>query len=206
MPDFYEVPVTGEQRACAAALVAHSLEHHPISNVWDGAPRHRRRTPDLRLTGTLGEVVFADAYGLPRPLRSFGAVDGQDFGEDFRLEARGAARRVDVKAMARRGRTLRAHYVLNLSARQVHRADGVTDLFFHVSLSPGREPATAALVGTVSRERLLAGTAGELFTAGTRRVRQDGSSFTFYEDTYEVRLGELDAPPPPAVPARPRRL
>ena len=200
----YAVRVTAEQRAYADALVGHAMAHHSVSNVWDGDPRHAGRTRELRTTGTLGEVVFADAYGLARPERSFGADDGQDYGRDFVLVVGGAPRRVDVKAMGRRSPRLEPHYVLNVSARQLRRDDGETDLFAHVSLSPRGRPTAAVLVGAVSRAALLAGRAGRLFRAGAVRTRANGTTFAFYEDTYEIRMDAFGPLPPPAGPARER--
>ncbi len=85
---YYAVPITHEQRTYAARLVEHAMEHHPVANIWHGDARREARTREFRTTGSLGEVVFADAYGLLRPARSFGAVGGQDYGTDFVLRGR----------------------------------------------------------------------------------------------------------------------
>lgn len=203
---YYSVPVTAEQRTEAARLVDHSLAHHTVSNAWDRHATSRARTRELRTTGTLGEIVFADAYGLGRPQRAFGAADGQDFGQDFVLRLDGRDQRIDLKTMSRRSPRLRGDYVLNVSARQLSRPDTVTDRFFHISLSPPGAPTEALLFGSIRRSDMLRGAVGERFPAGTVRQRGNGTTFRFYEPTYEVRLDAFQAPPVPLVWARRRRL
>ncbi len=102
--------------------------------------------------------------------------------------------------MARNTAALRSHYVLNVTSRQLHRDDSRTDLFFHVSLSPRREPAMALLMGYVTRDSLLSNDVGAFFAEGSRRVRADGSSFPFGSDTYEIRMDEFTSPPAPLAP------
>ena len=80
----------------------------------------------------------------------------------------------------------------------------MTDLFVHVSLSPRRAPAVALVFGFVALADLLAGRTGELFKRGTVRRRGNGTSFQFYEDTYEVRMDEFEALPDPVTDAEQR--
>ena len=86
--EFYiQINVTDEQKSYARQLVEHSLAHHRVANIWDQSDDKKSHTRMLRFTGSLGEIVFADLYQLPRPQRSFGATDGQDWGQDFVLKA-----------------------------------------------------------------------------------------------------------------------
>ena len=55
----------------------------------------------MRFTGSLGEIVFADAYHLPRPTKSFGAIDGQDWGQDFTITSAEQIFSLDIKSMKR---------------------------------------------------------------------------------------------------------
>jgi hypothetical protein len=80
---YIQISVSDEQKIFARQLVEHSLRHHHVSNIWDRHEDKLSQTRMMRFTGSLGEVVFADCYHLPRPTRSFGAVDGQDWGQDF---------------------------------------------------------------------------------------------------------------------------
>lgn len=200
---YYAVAITPEQTAAADALVQHSIDHHRVGNIWDGHAAGRTR--ELRRTGTLGEIVFADAYGLPRPRRSFGAADGQDHGQDFVLRIAGAERVVDVKSMHRRRASVHPHYVVNLPAEQVHRAGSRTELYAHVSVSPMAQ--MALLVGIVPAADIRSGAVGTRFAPGTTRTRADATGFDFHGSTYEVQMRHLTALPSPCgVPFTSRTL
>ena len=71
----FQLAVSEEQKKYAYQLVDFSIEHHPVTDIFANDPDGKRRQREFRFTGTLGEVVFADAYGLARPTRSFGAID-----------------------------------------------------------------------------------------------------------------------------------
>ena len=187
--------VSAEQVNYASQLVSFSLDHHRIPNIWDGT-LHQERTADLRTTGSLGEVIFADAYGLPRPLRAFGADDGQDLGRDFELCVDGVPKCFDIKTMRRKTNHFRPDYVLNIPASQLNRPGSLTDTYFHINLhqqADGRFVGT--FVGLADKEDIRRGAIGQFYAAGATRIRADGSSFTFFTDTYEIDLGDLDTPP-----------
>lgn len=99
---FFQIGISDEQVALAHKLVDYSIEHHPIPDIFTNDPQGKMRQREFRFTGTIGEIVFADAYGLPRPTRSFGAIDGQDFGQDFQLLIDGQLKSLDVKSMGRK--------------------------------------------------------------------------------------------------------
>ncbi|HNL39305.1 MAG TPA: hypothetical protein PKL15_09350 [Saprospiraceae bacterium] len=187
--------VSAEQVNFARQLVSFSLDHHRIPNIWDGT-RHQDRTADLRTTGSLGEILFADAYGLPRPFRAFGADDGQDLGRDFDLCVNGQHKCFDIKTMRRKTNHFRPDYVLNIPAAQLNRPDSLTDSYFHINLHQQADGQfVGTFVGFADKEEIRRGAIGQFHAAGATRIRADGSRFTFFTDTYEIDLGDLLTPP-----------
>lgn len=197
--DFYFCfKITAEQVAYARKLVEYSIQNHTVPNIWDSTEKAKKNTADLRLTGTLGEVVFADTYGLKRPARAFGASDGQDWGKDFQLILDNKVYNFDVKTMRRNGNTFYADYVLNIPASQLKKPESLTDFYFHVNIHPKTGKDTdfiASFVGYVNKEEIKQGKVGKFYPAGTLRTRADGTQFPFHEDTYEVALTDLSTPP-----------
>jgi hypothetical protein len=184
--------VTEEQLAYAERLVRHSISEHRVANIWDASKQHADRSHELRFTGSLGETIFADLYGLPRPTRSFGAQDGQDYGSDFNVETAIGKRVVDVKTMSRTSSILASHYVLNIPARNLTRPDVVTTHYACISLHPRGAIKWATLLGEVARPDILQGAKGVLFKSGTVRTRADGTTFKFYSDTFEITIADLN--------------
>src|SRR5574344_198000 len=117
---YFQIAVSREQKQYAIGLVDYSIEHHPVPDIFASDPDGKRRQREFRYTGSLGEVVFADAYELPRPTRSFGAIDGQDFGQDFILIINQKEYSIDVKSMHRKGNVFLENYVLNIPSYQIH--------------------------------------------------------------------------------------
>lgn len=64
---YFIIEVTAEQQAYAKSLVEYSIANHPVKDIFADDPDGKRRQFEFRYTGTLGEVVFADAYRLQRP-------------------------------------------------------------------------------------------------------------------------------------------
>ncbi|WP_152765563.1 hypothetical protein [Salmonirosea aquatica] len=194
--EFYiQLTVTDEQKAYARKLVEYSLTHHRVANIWDKASDKKNHTRLLRFTGTLGEVVFADLYQLPRPMRSFGATDGQDWGQDFVLRTDGGLFSLDVKSMKRQTGVLGADYVLNIPSTQLHKPNSRTTHYFCLSFHQSEQVGTvASLLGFVDKQAVEAGKLGILYPAGTRRIRADRTEFVFQEGTYEIVFGDISAP------------
>lgn len=191
--EFYiSFDVLPEQIEYARKLVKYSLEHHPISNIWD--KEKKAQTETLRMTGTLGEVVFADSYNLPRPTRSFGAIDGQDYGKDFTLKTKKGFFTIDLKTMHRKHNVFYKNYVLNIPARNVKRNDSQTDHYFCISLHEDKNKTIASFIGILSKKDIIDGNIGILYKKGTKRIRADKTSFEFYEDTYEVFFENINRP------------
>jgi len=185
--------VNDEQLAYAKALVEHSLAAHKVSNVWDRQGGDKvGHTADYRLTGTLGEVVFADAYGLPRPARSFGAIDGQDNGCDFVV----GGQRVDIKTMRRRSTTLYQNYVFNLAQCQLDKPQSVTNWYFFINLSQDSGGNfVAQFVGKITP--FGARQVGSIKPFGQMAVRSDGSGFVVGETILMVAIKDMQPIKPP---------
>ncbi len=192
---YFQIDITPEQVEYAKKLVDYSLVNHKVRNIWSDTA-HEKRTLELRLTGTLGEVVFADTYRKQRPTRSFGAADGQDFGCDFMLETRSGIKSFDIKTMRRISNVFYDNYILNIPRSQLFRADSLTDYYFHISLHTeknGKQIAT--FVGYVAKSDVTNGMIGSLFECGAKRTRANGTCFNFTADTYEILLKDFTPPP-----------
>lgn len=189
------IKITNEQTITAAGLVDYSQKHHPVSDVFDKKDQFRNR-----FIGTLGEIVFADVYGLPRPTRAFGAIDGQDYGVDFVM----GNHTVNVKTMKRKNANFNGDWVLNIPARDVKREDIETD-FYYLLVLIGHDVDgfhtikdyrfyddwQMALIGFCNREDIVSGKIGTLYKSGTIRTKDNGETFVFHDDTYEIKFSEL---------------
>jgi hypothetical protein len=201
---YIQISVSDEQKLFARQLVEHSLEHHLISNIWDRHADKLSQTRMLRFTGSLGEIIFADCYHLPRPTRSFGAVDGQDWGQDFLITNEEHAFSVDIKSMKRKTGILNSGYVLNIPSSQLNKPGSRTSHYFCISFHQCETNGTiASLLGFIDKQALDNGNIGQFYKRGTKRVRSNGSSFIFNENTFEVLFEEID---PPVITPFIRRL
>ena len=192
---YIQISVSENQRIFARQLVEHSLRHHHVSNIWDKTQTELSKTRMMRFTGTLGEIVFADAYHLPPPTKSFGATDGQDWGQDFVVGNPDQLFCLDIKSMKRLSGDLAADYVLNIPASQLHKPNSKTSHYFCISFhqSP-TEGTVASLLGFIDKLSLERGEVGRLYRAGTKRIRNDNTTFTFHQDTYEILFKDIDPP------------
>ncbi len=190
----FQIAVTDEQKHYAIGLVDYSIANHPVTDIFANDPDGKKRQREFRYTGTLGEVVFADAYHLPRPTRSFGAIDGQDNGQDFLLDHHGEQYSIDVKSMHRKGNRFRGNYVLNIPAYQLYKEFSVTDYYFCISFHNADNATYATFLGFIKKEDVLSGKIGDLFKEGTTRIREDNTEFIFHRDTYEIMFKHIDPP------------
>lgn len=191
---FFQLHVHDDQIALANDLVEYSIAHHPIKDIFSKDPQGKERQREFRFTGTLGEIVFADAYELTRPTKSFGAINGQDFGQDFSLIVGGEAKSFDVKSMNRKDNQFKTNYVLNIPAYQMQRKTVITDYYFCISLHKTQTKTIASFLGSVSKKEIEKGEIGILYKAQTKRIKDDGNSFTFLRDTYEVDFKDITSP------------
>lgn len=193
----FQIEVSDEEKEYAIKLVDYSIIHHPVKDIFANDPNAMKRQREFRYTGTLGEVVFADVYGLSRPKRSFGAIDGQDYGEDFKISVNGNLVSVDIKSMHRKNNLFRGDYVLNIASYQLHKDFSLTDYYFCISFHSNEDKTYGTFVGFVKKEDILNGNIGELFLSGSKRNREDNSSFVFLRDTYEIKFKDIL---PPSIP------
>ncbi|WP_229367616.1 hypothetical protein [Telluribacter humicola] len=192
---YIQIQVTDEQKAYARKLVEYSLRHHQVANVWDAHASKPIHTRMLRYTGSLGEVVFADIYRLTRPQRAFGAVNGQDWGQDFVLQSEDSIFSLDVKAMKRQTGRLGADYVLNIPSSQLQKPGSRTSHYFCLSFHQSERRGTiASLLGFIDKKAVEERELGRLYPAGTERLRADRTTFRFEEDTYEILFGDISSP------------
>jgi len=189
---YYAIHVSKEQKDYAKKLVEHSLKYHPVKNIWD---QHKKdKTKTLRMTGTLGEIIFADLHNLPRPKRSFGAIDGQDYGKDFELNLPDLKGFFDIKTMHRKSNIFYKNYVLNIPARNIKRNDSLTDYYYCLNLHEKNKLTIASIIGYLKKQDIIDGKIGILYKKGTKRIRKDGTHFTFFEDTYEIFFKNIKTP------------
>lgn len=191
---YFQIKIQDEQKEYAREIVEYSIKNHPVTDIFANDPNGKARQFEFRYTGSLGEVVFADTYGLPRPKRSFGAIDGQDFGQDFLLIINNKMHSVDVKTMHRKGNVFLENYVLNIPGYQMHKDFSVTDYYFCISLHDVGHSSYATFLGLINKSDVIDGKIGNLFKSGTMRIRQDGTSFKFYRDTYEIMFRHITPP------------
>jgi hypothetical protein len=191
---YYQIEVTDEQVTFANALVEYSLLHHPVANIWDKKEDKKTKTKEYRFTGSLGEVVFADLYGQQRKTKAFGAIDGQDFGNDFQLVINDLIQIIDTKAMQRKSGIFYKNYVLNIPASQLLRKNSFTDQYYCISFHQKEAKWIASVLGFISKQEILDGNIGVFYKADTPRIRADGTSFQFNEDTYEVDFQDITSP------------
>lgn len=186
---YFTIEITEEQLKYSNNIVNYSLKHHHIDDIFSKDPDGKTRQKEFRFTGTLGEVVFADTYGLKRPTRSFGAIDGQDYGQDFLLDCF----RFDIKTMRRKDNKLKPNYVLNIPEYQVLNSIK-TDYYYNISISKQNNKYYASFVGFVSKNSLIGGNIGILYGENTIRQRENNTNFKFLRGTYEVLLSEMINP------------
>lgn len=182
------VKPTEEQIETARELAEYSVEHHPVHDIYENFHKDsfglsgKERSKQYRFRGTLGEILFADRYGLPRPGRSFGAADGQDNGTDFVLNGK----HIDVKTMRRTGHFYNPEIcVFNLSKRQVMKEGSETDYYFGITLiEKDGEVTDAWFHGFIPRRDVEE--KGTFYKSGSVVKNNAGRDIHHDEDTYEV--------------------
>ncbi len=191
---FFQIEVSQEQVAYTQQLVEYSITHHTVADIFQNDPSGKERQRAFRFTGTLGEVVFADAYKLPRPQKSFGAADGQDYGQDFVLEINGKKVSLDIKSMQRKNNYFKKNYVLNLPKYQIDKGLLLTDYYFCISIHEERANYIASFIGYIEKEKIQKNEVGILYKAGTKRIKDNGDFFVFQRDTYEIDFKDISSP------------
>ena len=100
----------------------------------------------------------------------------------------------DVKTMHRKSNVFYKNYVLNIPARNINRQDSITDYYYCISLHEQTDKTIASILGYVSKKDIIDNKIGILYKKGTKRIRGNGTHFTFFEDTYEVFFSNITTP------------
>lgn len=194
MRSCFQVIATEEQIKYASELVEYSIKNHTIPNIWDIDKSKKEQTSFFRFIGSLGETVFADAYNLPRHKKSFGALDGQDYGNDFIVNIDGMEYIIDLKSMHRKNDIFYGFYVLNIPSNQLHKIQSITDLYYCLSIHKENDNYFVSFLGTIKKKDIMDGNVGILYKEGTSRIRADNSSFKLISDTYEIEFKDFIKP------------
>jgi len=174
--------ISDEQLEYAHAAVFRS-QQQKFANYWEKEAEVQDEYK-LRLCGFLGEVLFADVYGLARPAECYG-LNGQDKGVDF--VCNGA--NIDIKTVRLAQRPRRADYFnYMIPLRIIDKQDSSTDVYFCIGLledGATREFATAYFAGSAKAADLRARKvgrlvkAGEVLTFNTRKITMDKDVMRF---------------------------
>jgi hypothetical protein len=187
---YYQLNVTDEQLEYTHNLVKHSIESHTVEDIFKNDESVKGRQYEFRFTGSLGEVVFADAYGLPRKNKSFGANDGQDYGQDFNINGKS----IDTKTMTRKNNKFKVNYVLNLHYYQIIKNNSLTDEYFCLNLHKEGDNYIASFVGTIDKNKIINNEIGTLYKKGSKRMKDNNSSIIFDRDTFEIEFKDITSP------------
>lgn len=199
--NFFQINITDEQVGYANQIVNYSLLHHPVKDIFHNDKESMLRQREFRFIGSLGEIIFADAYLLPRPTKSYGAIDGQDYGMDFKLN-HNQELIIDVKTMRRDNNELYGNYVMNIPSYQLQKENSLTEYYYCLSIhldkvvvvkNEFQKKYIASFVGYAKRDSILNNDIGCLYKKDTIRVNKN-HSFQFINDTYEVEFKDLEGP------------
>jgi hypothetical protein len=181
----FSFEMTAEQLLYTKQLVEYSISNHIVPDIFDKKYQYEYRT-----TGTMGEIAFADTYKLPRPIKSFGATDGQDMGQDFILHGKV----IDTKTMRRKNEFFYGNYVLNIPSSQLNKRGSLTDIYCCMSICQIDKTWRTTIVGFVNKEDIIKGKIGHFYPKGSIRTKANNETFVFHEDTYEILFSELTRP------------
>ena len=163
----FDIVVSNEQYEYAADMV----EKYNFGQRGYGDGDKKKQ-----LTGIIGQTVFADLAGLPRPDGS----TGFDGGRDFVINGRS----VDIKTMSRTV-PMRENFVHNFVAYQKNFA---VDHYVFASLNTRSSVLTVC--GYVSKHDFFERAA--FFEKGSVRTRFDGTSFRTFAPLYEIEQSQLE--------------
>ena len=150
------------------------LKDHNLGNrgIEDGSPRKQE-------VGLIGELVVHHYLFNNYPNLS-DRENGFDGGFDILFKNK----KIDVKTMERKS-YVRPNFVNNFYImQQGHDAEIIVFCSYH------NIDNVIEICGWLPKPELS--TRGIFYAAGTKRIRTDGSSFTFRQDNYEVEVKDLD--------------
>lgn len=147
------------------------LQNHNVGN------RHTANgNKEEQYVGLLGEMMISDMFNGEYKLKS-----GFDGGFDLIINGR----KVDVKTMGRNV-DVKMNYVNNFIGFQSHFN---CDIYIFCSINKRKSELT--MCGWVTKQELF--DRADYYPKGTIRTRDDGSSFEFKADTYEIKNIDLNA-------------
>jgi len=136
--------------------------------------------PEMQYTGVLGEVVFADLMGLPRP-----SGGGFDYGIDFQI----LGVNIDMKTMGR-DCFVRENFVNNLICSQVDYYQSETDAYLFASIN--KTIKVLEILGWCRKSDIQRQHNGiKKFLKGETRKRADRTTFETRSDMYEIPVKSL---------------
>lgn len=191
----FQFVLTEEQVQYGKELVRYANENHPVEDIYaydfNSEEERKKKQKKYRMIGVFGEIAFAYVYNLDMPTRAYGAINGQDYGIDYVLNNCS----IDVKSMNRKSGFFRLDYVFNIPVYQIEKIDSKTEYYYCVNIHKDKdEQVIATFVGCFSREKVLKGEIGKFFEKGEERIREDGTSFPFKRETYEIKFEDMENP------------
>ncbi len=129
----------------------------------------------MQRTGIIGQTVFADLIGAPRP----NGADGFDGGSDYVINGK----KIDIKTMTRKC-PVKDFYVHNFVGYQ---AQFEVDYYIFASFNTSND--VLSICGYVDKDTLFE--RAEFFPIGTMRTRSDGTQFQTRAPLYEIRQDAL---------------
>lgn len=156
------------------AYIRQYLEKHNLGNrgFEDGNKRKQE-------VGLIGELIVHNYL-----LNSYPNLDEKQDGFDGGFDLTYRGKTIDVKTMERKS-YVRPHYVNNFYIiQEAHEADIIVFCSYH------SVDEVIQLCGWLPKSELS--NRGIYYAAGTIRNREDGSSFEFRQDNYEVENQNLD--------------
>jgi hypothetical protein len=172
---FPKFTATPEQVQYANEAVARSLKTN-FTDYWNAPNEQADAAKSWRFDGFLGEVLFADAYQLPRPTECYG-LNGQDEGRDFML----SGANIDVKTTSRRKPPYNAKSLSFMpSLRCIDNSNSLTNHYFFISLYEQDGVYTAWFAGSISRADLQNRKVGKEYKTGEKIAfsGRDGISYS----------------------------
>lgn len=189
---YFQIHVTDEQKRYAKKLVESSMFHDFDHNFFRGDPEGKERMERYRYVGTLGEVVFADTYGLTRPKISYDAIDAKEFGQDFLLQLDNISYTINLRTKYREYITYNENHIFGIQSIELHKGFSNTNYYYCIIFEDQNEVTVANFIGLIKKDSVLRGEIGKLIPPGTRC--KDGKTTVSFHDTHEIKFKELVRP------------
>ncbi|MGN0649178.1 MAG: hypothetical protein ACI4KM_01980 [Oscillospiraceae bacterium] len=163
----FDIRVTDEQISFAQDMV--NRYNFGMRGYGDGNRKEQ-------LTGIIGQTVFADLLGMPRP----NGEDGFDNGVDFVINGR----KTDIKTMSRTV-PVQDHYVHNFIGYQRN-----YDVDYYVFASFNTRTNVLSICGYVSKDEFFQ--RAQFYEKGQMRYRDDGTGFPAKAPLFEIKQSDLN--------------